>query len=285
MNQNTLSRVSSDQKLVDMWLHGRPDSTQKEYCRDIQRFLSFVHKPVSGIALEDLQEYALHLQEKGLKATTLKRKLNTVKSLFTFATKLNYVRFNVASALRMPKAEYTVSGKCIKQSDVLRITNKGSDNPRDKALLVLLYATGMRVSELCGLKWKDFSEREDGENQVHILGKGSKHRTVLIPLSVWLQVEALRQISGDDEAVFKSKKGKPLERTMIHKIIKSAVKKVDANSKISAHSFRHSHASHSLLKGAPISLVRDTLGHSNISITNVYLSSNPSDSSSKYLGM
>ncbi|MBW4599003.1 MAG: tyrosine-type recombinase/integrase [Calothrix sp. FI2-JRJ7] len=282
---NSLSRVSTDQKLIEMWLHGRPNLTQQEYMRDIKRFTSFVNKSLNSIVLENLQEYALHLQDAGLKPATLKRKLNAVKSLFTFAAKLNYIRFNVAAALRIPKAEYSVAGKSIRQIDVVKIINKGADNPRDKALITLLYATGMRVSELCHLAWSDFNEREDGEVQVNILGKGNKHRTVLVPLSTWVEVDNLRGESGADEPVFKSKNGRALDRTMVHLIIKKASAKVGASDKISAHSFRHSHASHSLLKGAPISLVRDTLGHSNISISNAYLASNPNDSSSKYLGI
>jgi integrase/recombinase XerD len=284
MSQNTLSRVSSDQKLVDMWLHGRPDSTQKEYCRDIQRFLSFVRKPVSGVALEDLQEYALHLQEKGLKATTLKRKLNTVKSLFTFATKLNYVRFNVAAALRMPKADSSLANRILKQSQVLKLIQCANDG-RDKSLLKLIYATGMRVSEVCRLKWSDFNEREDGEVQVTVIGKGNKVRVVIVPATVWLEIEALRTHIEDDEPVFRSVRDRQLDRTMVHKIVKDSAKKAGINPSVSSHWLRHCHASHALQKGASIALVRDSLGHSSVAITDRYLHSVPSDSSGNYLGL
>ena len=284
MSQNILSRVSSDQKLVDMWLHGRPDSTQKEYYYDIQRFLSFVHKPVSGVALEDLQEYALHLQEKGLKATTLKRKLNTVKSLFTFATKLNYVRFNVAAALRMPKTDSSLANRILKQSQVLKLIQCANDG-RDKSLLKLIYATGMRVSEVCRLKWSDFNEREDGEVQVTIIGKGNKVRVVIVPATVWLEIEALRTHIEDDEPVFRSVRNRQLDRTMVHKIVKDSAKKAGINPSVSSHWLRHCHASHALQKGASIALVRDSLGHSSVAITDRYLHSVPSDSSGNYLGL
>lgn len=282
-SMNQITQVSTDDKLIAMWLHGRPSRTVDIYQRAVDKFTAFMNKPLQVIALEELQSYASHLAESGLKDSTVKLELNAVKSLFTFAAKLNYVRFNTAAALRIKKADYTISGKCIKQSDVFKIINKGTNNPRDKALLQLLYFTGMRVSELCRLTWGDFNEREDGEIQVDILGKGNKRRTVLVPLAAWTEVEALRGERRKEDAVFRSKSGKHLDRATIHKIIKNAVKKVGASDRISAHAFRHSHASHSLLKGAPISLVRDTLGHSNISVTNIYLSSNPNDSSSKYL--
>jgi integrase/recombinase XerD len=76
-----------------------------------------------------------------------------------------------------------------------------------------------------------------------------------------------------------------IDRSMVHLIIKEAALKTNLDPGISCHWLRHAHAQHSLTKGAPIHLVRDTLGHSNISVTNVYLESNPEDSSSKYLGL
>ena len=103
-----------------------------------------------------------------------------------------------------------------------------------------------------------------------------------MPISVWME---LVQLQRDKEYVFVSCRGKPIDRTMAHRIIKDAVQKAGVNPKISAHWLRHSHASIALAKGASIALVRDTLGHSNIQVTNVYVHSNPVDSSSNYLGM
>jgi integrase/recombinase XerD len=280
-----LSRVSTDQKLIEMWLHGRPKSTEQEYRRDAEKFFEFTGKGLQVCALEDLQAFSTHLDSQGLKPATKRRKLNTIKSLWTFATKLNYTRFNVAAALKIPKGNQSLAGRILKQTEVLKLIEKGTTNPRDKAMLKFMYATGVRVSEVCGLKWRDFSDRDSGEVQVTVFGKGEKYRTVLVPPSVWLAVEDLRGGAKDDAPAFTSVRGKALTRGMIHIIIKEAAEKAQVNPKVSAHFLRHSHATHALQKGASITLVRDSLGHSNIAVTDRYTHANPEDSSSNYLGL
>lgn len=271
--------------LINMWLHGRTETTTGAYRHNAEKFLNFVGKPLAGVALEDLQSYATHLELSGIKDSSIRTKLNIIKSLFTFAAKLNYVRFNVAAALRIPKADNSLAGRILKQAEVLKLIEKGTKPGRDRALFKLMYATGMRVSEACQLKWCDFYEQDGGEIQVTVLGKGSKTRTVLVPPVVWMQVEELRGESGSQEPVFKNSKGSFLDRTVAHRIIKNAAAVSGVNPKVSCHFLRHSHATHAIAKGAPLALVRDSLGHSNIQTTDRYLHANPTDSSSNYLGL
>ncbi len=282
---NLISRANDDAVLIEMWLHNRPAGTQKNYRRDVRSLLDFVGKPLQEIALEDLQAYASHLNARQLKDSTKRSKLNAVKSLFTFGTKLNYFRFNVAAALRLPKRNSILAGRVVKQIEIFKLIDRGTSNPRDRALLKLLYACGLRISEALGLNWDDFTERDSGEIQAQVLGKGQKLRVVLIPLQIWMELEALRGDASGDAPMFTSCRGNRLDRTMAHKIIKQAAAAAGISEKISCHWLRHSHATHALGKGASISLVRDSLGHSNISVTNVYLESNPSDGSSNYLGL
>jgi integrase/recombinase XerD len=283
---SSISRASTDQKLIEMWLHGRPISTQKEYRRDVQVFFGFAAKGLAECNLEDLQGYSNYLDEKGIKSSTKRRKLNVVKSLYSFAAKLNYVRFNVAAALKIPKASNSLAGRILKKKEVLKLTAKRQNvNLRDYCFLRLLYATGMRVSEICRLKWSDFYERDTGEVQVTILGKGDKTRTLLVPATIWAEIEELRGSAGEDSPVFVSVRGNAIERTTAHRIIKQAAAASGVKSEVSCHWLRHAHAQHAYAGGARIDLLRDSLGHSNISVTNVYLESNPEDSSSNYLGL
>ena len=278
---SSLSRVSTDQKLIEMWLHGRPISTQKEYQRDAQAFLSFVDKSLQECKLEDLQAYSSYLDERTIKSTTKKRKLNVIKSLFSFATKLNYIRFNVAAAVKMPKGEVSLAGRILRQAEVLKLVNCPKIQPRDRAFLKFAYATGVRVSEVCALKWDDFNERDTGEVQVTVLGKGEKLRTVLVPIAVWLELQQLR----GHEHVFVGVQGNPINRIMAHHIIKNAAIESGVNSKVSMHWLRHAHCQHALARRAPIHLVRTSMGHSSIAVTDKYLEANPEDSSSNYLGL
>jgi integrase/recombinase XerD len=282
----SITQANTDEKIIEMWLHGRPKSTAAEYRRDIAYFRRFLEcKPLRELTLEDLQAYQSHLDEKGLGDSTKKRKLNAVKSLFTFATKLNYTRFNVAAALRLPKAPRTLAGRILKQSEVFKMS-AAADEGRNNAFILLMYGTGARVSEVCQLRWQDFSEREDGAVQVSYLGKGEKYRTVLVPESVWAELKVLRGQASAQTPVFQGYEGKPISRKTGHRIVKSAVERAKLNPNVSCHWLRHAHGQHAIVIGkAPLHLVRDTLGHSSISVTNLYLESNPEDSSSRYLGL
>jgi integrase/recombinase XerD len=269
--------------LIEMWLHGRPQSTQNVYRQDVGSFQKFTQlRPIASLRLEDIQAYQTELALQNLKDATKRRKLNTIKSLFSFAAKLNYIQFNVAAAIRLPKASRTLAGRILSRRDVLKIL-VSAGNDRDTALLELIYATGARVSEICRITWGDFQERDDGAVQITIMGKGGKDRVVLVPRSVWERVSQLQGEADRHTAVFLSVRGKALDRSAAHAIIKAAVQRAGVNPDASCHWLRHAHAQHSLAKGAPLQLVRDSLGHSNISVTNVYLESNPQDSSSNYL--
>lgn len=282
--ESALTKASTDDKLIEMWLHGRPESTQGNYRAKIAEFRSFLHfKELRSITLEDVQDYQSHLQQQELKDSTRRLKINAVKSLFTFGVKLNYLQFNVAAALRQPKLSTTLAGRILTRSQVKALLAAES-NPTNAALLKLAYATGARVSELCGLTWDDFQQRNGGAVQMRILGKGGKYRVVLVPASVWAEVAELRGDRPEHDPVFLIG-GKPIDRMVAHRIIKAAAKRAGLGEKISFHWLRHAHCQHSLEGGAPLQLVRDSAGHSSIAVTNAYLESNPEDSSSKYLGL
>jgi integrase/recombinase XerD len=274
LHMSELAKISDDDRLIEMWLHGRPDTTQASYRRTVRAFQGVVNKPLQDVTLEDLQRYATSLD--GLKESSRRTKLNSIKSLFTFAAKLQYVRFNVAAALRLPKAKTTLAGRILTRNQVKQLLDAGSS--RDRAFLRLLYGTGIRVSEACGLCWSDFHLRDDGSVQVRVLGKGNKERVVIVPGSVWSELAPLQRDQPETASVF------GFDRTTAHRIVKASAQRAGLP-KVSAHWFRHAHAAHSLAGGAPLQLVRDTLGHSSIAVTNAYLESNPDDSSSKYLGL
>lgn len=268
------SQANSDDQLIELWLHDRPSGTQSNYRSTIREFRSFVNKPLQYVSLEDLQQYVNHLVDRNLKDATRRNKINAVKSLYTFTTKLQYTRFNVAAALRVKPSKRTLSGRILRKDQVKRLLKH--------PFLLLMYATGARVSELCNLSWESFHQRDDGLIQVRILGKGDKERVVIVPQPVWTEISQLRGDRPLDTAVF-WKGDRPMSRFDAHRLIKSVASEAGLSGKISCHWVRHAHAQHSLAGGAPLQLVRDSLGHSSIAVTNVYLESNPEDSSSKYL--
>lgn len=272
----------SDDRLVELWLHGRSPQTQRAYRADTSRFRTFAGKPLAQVTLSDLQGFADALEATGTQPASRHRTLAAIKSLFAFGHRLGYLPFDTARPVRLPKLRDGLSDRILEESEVQRMLAL-EPNPRNSAILFLLYAAGLRVSELCGLRWRDLVPRQDGMGQVTVLGKGAKTRTILIPASVKRRLDRLRGQAADDGYIFLSRRKRPISQSQVLRVVKAAAKRADINRNVVNHSFRHAHASHSLERGAPIHLVQQTLGHADLSTTGRYLHARPSDSSSNYL--
>ena len=154
-------------------------------------------------------------------------------------------------------------------------------NPRNKALLRLLYLGGLRISEVCSLCGRDLAARDDS-GQVTLFGKGGKTRSVLLKPSIWQDLAALRA-ANPDAPVFRSRQGGALDPSQVHRIVKQAAKRAGLAEAVSAHWLRHAHVSHALDRGAPVHLVQATVGHASLTTTSRYAHARPNDSSSLYL--
>ena len=271
-----------------MWLHGLSPQTQERYRRTSRRFLEFVNKPLHLVTLADIQGWQLTLLD--LSPSSQRTALATIKSLLSFGHKIGVLPENVGVLMRKPKAKDCLHERILRDTEVQSMIALEL-SLRNRVILLLLYASGVRVSELCQLTWKDLKPRGES-GQVTVLGKGSKTRTVLLPAAVWNEIMHLRLYahSGDahsGDAVFCSRegddKGRHLDRTQVYRIVAAAAKRAGIEGRVSPHWLRHSHASHSLEHGAPIHLVQQTLGHSDITTTSRYLHARPDDSSAMYL--
>lgn len=272
-------QADSDEHLVRLWLHGRSLHTIDGYARDAQRFINFVNKPLASVTLDDIQRYADVLT--GISDNTRKRKLYAIKSLLAFGHRLGYLTFDVGAPVRVPTVKDTLAERILSDDEV-RLILKGEKNPRNHAILRLLYAAGLRVSELCGLRWRDVVIRNTGA-QLTIFGKGRKTRFVKIPKGTYQEIQALYQAQTPDDPVFKSKKGKALSRSQVFRIVKAASERAGLWQNVSPHWMRHAHASHALDAGAPIHLVQSTLGHASVATTGRYAHARPQDSSARYV--
>jgi integrase/recombinase XerD len=292
----------TDAQLVRTWLTTKPNTnTRAAYQRDIGEFLWFVGVPLRELTLEIMQNFVQQLEvrqletaagPKALEATTRKRKISAVKSLLTFATKVGYLPFNIGAAVSQPPTRNRLAERILAESQVQRMIALEVD-PRNHALIRLFYASGARVSELCGLKARDLQARRDHRSsreagQVVLYGKGGKTRTVLVSVETWADLQSLTAEAAPDDPVFRSRKrkhGGHLTRSTVLRIVRAAASRAGVEKKVSPHWLRHAHASHALDRGAPAHLVRDTLGHGSIATTNQYLHARPDESSSQYLGV
>jgi integrase/recombinase XerD len=276
-----IKQADSDEQLISLWLHGRSPHTQKAYTSDVVRFFKYVNKNLKTVILIDLQNFADGLKDENLKPSSQHRILAAVKSLITFAYKIGYLKFNVAKPLISPKYKDELSERILTEAEVQRIIGM-EVNQRNRLLLRVLYAGGIRVSELCRLAWSNLQERDSG-GQMTIYGKGSKTNTIIIPNPLWDDLVSFRNNRVDSSAVFKSRKGNFLSPSQVWRIVKKSAKRANIKKAVSPHWFRHAHASHALDRGAKISLVQVTLAHASISTTGRYLHAKPGESSSTYL--
>jgi integrase/recombinase XerD len=274
-------QTGTDEQLIELWLHGRSQHTQRGYKSDAKGFLKFVGRSLHSVSLADLQAFADDLETKELRPASRHRILSATKSLFAFAHRLGYLQFDVAKPLRLPGFRDGLSGRILSESDVQRMLAL-ERHPRNSVILLLLYASGVRVSELSNLRWSDCQQRQDG-GQVTVLGKGAKTRVVLLPQGVWTKLIGLGGESSEDRHVFVSRRGGRIHESQILRIVKKAAVRAGVTRAVSPHWLRHAHASHALDHGAPIHLVQSTLGHADLSTTGRYLHARPADGSARYL--
>ncbi len=277
--------LTVDDQLIELWLHERSPHTQRAYRADVERFRSRVGKHLHAATLADLQSFANSLTD-GADASRY-RTLSAVKSLLAFGHRLGYLPFDVGRALRLPPVRNRLNERILSEADLHRMLSLEA-NSRNRAILTLLYASGVRVSELCALAWRDLQLNSEG-GQITVFGKGSVTRSIQLPLSVWQLLLNLKpENAAPDDPVFRSRKASRknngfLQPVAVLRLVRAAAERAGIKLPVSPHWFRHAHASHALDRGAPIHLVQATLGHASITTTGRYLHARPQDSSSRFL--
>jgi site-specific recombinase XerD len=273
-------QADSDEHLINLWLHGRGRHTRRAYDADLRRFQGFAGKPLRTVRLDDLQRFIDSIEE--LADASRARTTASIKSLFGFAHRIGYLRFDVGAAIATPKTRNRLSQRILTEGQVIAMIAL-EPNDRNRALIRTLYIGGLRVSEVSALCWRDLVARGEGEGQVTIFGKGSKTRVVLLPASLWQELLSLRGDDQQDDPVFRSRKGGHLDQSRVTLIVRGAARRAGIHLNVSPHWLRHAHASHALDRGCPAHLLQQTLGHSSLSTTSLYAHARPSDSSSRYL--
>lgn len=280
------SGANNDGRLIELWLHGKSGTTRRAYEGDLAKLFDFTGgKPLASVTLADLQEFSDLLSES-VSPATHSRTIAALKSLFSFAHDVGYLQFEVTKPLKVPPRKDQLAEKILSVSEVHDMIAAAKRRAkRDGTMLKLMYAAGLRSAEATALKWRDVTDRDDGQGQLTVFGKGGKTRNVLVPASVHREVSQLRNGVMADDPVFRSrKKGGHLDGSQVRRIVSRAGKEAGLEVEVSPHDLRHAHASHSSDSGAPLHLVRATLGHSSIATTGRYLHARPNESSATYLG-
>jgi integrase/recombinase XerC len=261
--------------------------TRKAYLDDVGRFLSFLARftgnEASEIGADDVDALAVRswlasLRADGLARSSIVRRLSALRSFFTFLEREGLVGGNPARGVATPRTEKPLPVSLSVAEAAAVVEAPGQDTElglRDRALLELLYATGLRVSELVGLS---LSDADLPGRQVRTIGKGRKERIVPFgekaaeALAAWLPARLAllsgRQVRG--EPLFLNARGGRLTDRSVRRVLLQALAAADISRHASPHALRHSFATHLLAAGADLRTIQELLGHASLATTQKY---------------
>jgi integrase/recombinase XerD len=269
----------NDQELLASWIASLSSANSRaNFATTGERFLEALGCPLRQATVEDVRA-ALASINVGLAVSSARQYTLRVKSLLSYAQKLGYTTFNAGVVINPPKEVRGLSKRIISELAVADLT-RSSRTERDYLIVAIFYGAGLRVSELVGLNCGDVIAQEKGRVQLHVVGKGGKEREILLPADLGPQVVAFCGGRPGDAPVFMSRKSNGrMSRQAVHGLTKRLAKRADVTERLSPHWLRHAHASHSLDRGAPLSVVAATLGHANVGTTSAYLHAKPDTAS------
>ena len=266
---------------------GFSPNTIEAYRNDLNQLVEFAETALSqrhtqflwdNFTRQDMLNYILNFKGRSYAVTTQVRKLAAAKSFFGFLQEEGHIHHNPSDNIDSPRVGKPLPD-AISFSEVRRLLDEPTklDTPeakRDRAMLELLYASGMRVSELINLDIKDVDVRE---GSVRCFGKGNKERIIPIypklaqMVDVYVKEVRSKLVHKDDEqALFVNRRGGRLTRQGLWQILKGYAKEAGLKKEITPHTLRHSFATHMLSGGAGLRHVQEMLGHANISTTQIY---------------
>ena len=257
--------------------------TVKAYYSDILDYLIWLGEQSCETAdYKKLKEYLYFIQKFDYKKTTISRKISSLRTFYKYLFKIQKVDSNPGESLVLPKRPKSLP-KFLTAYEVEQILNSiNIETPagyRNKTILELLWATGMRVSELSGLNFEDLYL---DENEIRVFGKGAKERIILVSerAKTYLMryIETARPLVAkgydtsynEQSPVFINNTGYRLQPKTIAKAINDTVEKIQLPKHVTPHVFRHSFATHLIEGGADLRVVQELLGHASISNTQIY---------------
>jgi integrase/recombinase XerC len=260
--------------------------TIRAYIGDLESLLNHLETigvtDISQLELVHLRSWLANQQVKGGARTTLSRRAVSVRLFTKWAVKNKYLAKDVAATLATPKGHRTLpevldiaDAKTAMDSLATRASEEETPiSLRDVAMVELLYATGARVAELCGL---DVSDIDYDRQTIRVLGKGNKERTIPLgnpamkALNVWLKEgrdSIKNSLSGN--AVFLGARGKRIDQRTVRTVVYNALQAIEGIERLGPHALRHSAATHLLEGGADLRTVQEILGHASLATTQIY---------------
>ena len=262
---------------------GVSENTVSAYMFDIDRFSTYVfHQGIekySHIEIKHIHSFLMMLEELGLALSSRTRTLSSLRGFFSYLFSSKVIDTDITEKAELPKTRRSLPDT-LSIEEMLAILEQPDISTkagiRDRAMLELLYACGLRVSELCGLKQRDMLLEQE---VIRVFGKGSKERIVPIGSSAleWVgsyQLEVrphfMKQGKSTNDILFLNQRGTGISRMSVWNIVTKATRDAGIEKHVHPHTFRHSFATHLLEGGADLRALQEMLGHSDISTTQIY---------------
>ena len=259
---------------------GLSKNTVSAYDRDLKKFFKYINEKfeIDQVEKIDKEHIRLYLKELGKIQSTnsVSRKIVSLRMFYLFLVREKIVPNNLMSSFTLPKKDKKLP-TVLSKSEMAELLNSievvDAISSRNRCLVELLYATGMRVSELLNLRMSDLNIKM---GFVKVIGKGDKER--LVPISKYVGKLLTQYINEyrdelnlkNDSLLFFNQHGNPLSRQEFYHILKTIINTTTVNKNISPHTFRHTFATHLLENGADLRSIQELLGHSDISTTQIY---------------
>lgn len=248
--------------------------TLRAYRKDLSEFNAYVKKRPEDIDLIDVRGFIAQQIKNGLSKTTASRRLATVRSFIKFLYREGYIKSNPAKLVSNPKMPKLLP-RFLSVDDVFSLIERpegiGIIPARDRAILELLYSSGLRVSEIAGLNVDDINTRE---GLVKVRGKGKKERILPVGSKA---IDAIKSYMVEkilskkkDRVMFLNRRDTRLSERGIRRIVVKYARMIGLNGPIGPHTLRHTFASHLLQSGADLRVIQELLGHSSLSTTQKY---------------
>lgn len=262
---------------------GLSENTVESYLHDVDIFSRWmndfhVDKKIGEFTFQDMHEFVQCIADLGFSEASQARIISGVKSFFGFLVVENLITYDPTELLEAPKQgrklpdvlSFEEIEKIIQSIDLSK-----PEGHRNKAIIEVLYASGLRVSELVNLRFQDYLHDEE---LLHVIGKGDKERFVPVGSDAMkaldIYIENCRvhfpKIHGHEHFIFLNRRGRKITRNMIFIIIKSLTLEAGIKKNVHPHTFRHSFATHLIEGGADLRAVQEMLGHSSITTTEIY---------------
>ena len=272
------------------------DNSIRGYVSDLQSFLAHIEKlnitEFSDLDLKHVRSWLANLQTTGAARSTLARRIVSMRAFTSWAYRNGWLSSDIAASLVVPKPHRTLPD-VLNQNDAQQmidaliernVETHTAKSRRDLAIVEVLYASGARVSEICGLDMRDLDQ---SRQTIKVLGKGNKERVVplggpaMTAINDYLskaRPEFANELSGD--AIFLGSRGKRIDQRTVREIVYRATAEVGV--KMGPHGLRHSAATHLLEGGADLRTVQEILGHSSLATTQIYTHVSPERLKSAY---